>query len=108
MDAHYWGNVKDAMDGTAAGHLFNSDTRMVHANVWRTLHGLELEHVINPRSFYKVRFQYDRTKYRAHPGEMRDTTTVKMVGDVRLDETPLNFAPNQCRRCTEHSPYGRG
>ena len=95
VDAHYWGNVKDAMDGVAAGHLFNSDTRLVHANVWRSLQGLELEHVINPQSFYKIRLQYDRTRYRAHPGQMRDTTTVKVVGDVRVDETRLKFASNK-------------
>ncbi len=95
VNAHYWGNVIDAMDGVAAGHLFNSDTRLVHADVWRSLQGLEFEHVLNKNSFYNIKFQYDRTNYRAHPGEMRDTKTVKIIGDVRLDETPIDFAPNK-------------
>ena len=95
VDVHHWGNVMDAMDGVAAGHLYNSDTRLVNADVWRSLQGLELSHVLNEKSFYEVKLQYDRTKYRAHPGEMRDTTVVKVIGDVRLDETPYNFAPNK-------------
>ena len=95
VDAHSWDNVADAMDGNAAGHLYNSDTRMVHADVYRTLQGLDFEYVLNKNSFFNLNLQYDKTKYIANPGKYRDTTTILVIGGVRLDESPLNFAPNK-------------
>jgi len=95
VNVHSWKNVTDAMDGVAAGHLYNADTRLVHADVYRTMQGLNGEYVINNNSFATLNFQYDRTKYRAHPGKMRDTTTIKVIGNVHLDESPLDFAPNK-------------
>ena len=95
VDAHSWNNVVDAMDGTAAGHLYNADTRMVHADVYRTLQGLDMKYMINKNSFLNVSMQYDRTKFRAHPTDWRDTTTIMIIGGVRLDESPFNFAPNK-------------
>lgn len=95
VDAHSWNNVMDAMDGNAAGHLYNSDTRMVHADVYRTLQGLNFEYVINRNSFFEVGLKYDKTDYRAAPGAWRDTTTIMVIGGVNLDESPLNFAPNK-------------
>jgi len=95
VDAHSWNNVMDAMDGNAAGHLFNADTRMVHADVYRTLQGIDFEYVVNNNSFFNLNLQYDKSKYRAHPGQMRDTTTLMIIGGVRLDESPFNFAANK-------------
>jgi outer membrane receptor protein involved in Fe transport len=95
VDAHYWKNMMDAMDGTAEGHLYNADSRMVLADVFRNIQGLEFEHVINNRSFYELKFQYNRAKYNANPSAWRDSTTVAQIGDVMLNEEPFGFAPNK-------------
>lgn len=95
VDAHSWDNVMDAMDGNAAGHLYNADTRMVHADVYRTLQGFDMEYIVNMNSFFNFSLQYDRTKFRAHPTDWRDTTTILVIGGVRLDESPIGFAPNK-------------
>ena len=106
VDAHSWDNVMDAMDGVAAGHLYNSDTRLVHADVYRTLQGMDLEYVVNNNSFYQLNFQYDKTRYRAQPGPMRDTLTLVVIGGVPLDETPLGFAPNKYKDVLEVDRLG--
>ncbi len=95
VDAHSWDNIMDAMDGTAAGHLYNADTRMDHADIFRTMQGLNFENVINENSFFGLNFQYDKTRYFESPGIWRDTTTLFMIGGVPMDETPIGFAPNK-------------
>jgi len=95
INPHYWENVAYAQDGNANGHLYNSNSRMMETTIWRTIHAVDMTHTLNPSSFYEVKIQYDRTRYRSHPGDMRDRTIVKTVGDVQLDETPIGFSADK-------------
>jgi len=95
INPHYWDNVTDASYGVFNGHLYNADSRVGQATIWRTMHGMDLTHTLNKNSFYEARFQYERTRYREHPGPGRSGAIVATIGEVKLDETPIGFAADK-------------
>lgn len=74
-----------------AGALYYPDA-MVPFNIYRGMGGFAIDHVLSPRTFYRLRISYTRVHNRANgPHRMRDTTTLATFGGFSLDETPLGY-----------------
>ena len=92
VNPHSFDNMAESY---SMSQLYNSDSRMPRTNTWRGVGAIDFTHVLNANSFYEIKFQYDQTRYRVHPGPMRDTTPIKIVGNFGLDETPLGFSADK-------------
>ncbi|NVM57422.1 MAG: TonB-dependent receptor, partial [Desulfobacterales bacterium] len=96
INPHYFDNVAKAMDGLANAHLYNADSRMVETAIQRNTFGFDVRHMLNPSSFYDLKFHYDRVKYNSAPGRWRDSTVVYTTpGGIELDESPVGFCADK-------------
>ena len=75
------------------------DTRIFSTDYWAPtavttyMVGAKLTHLLNPHSFYEVRFNTVASAYDTNPGPPRDETPVVTFGGVGFDEAPFGFQP---------------
>lgn len=61
-------------------------------DVYRTMQGVSLDHVLSPNTFYKLRVSNIHVKNICRgPDAWRDTSTVRYFGNVAVDEQPFGF-----------------
>ena len=53
--------------------------------------GGHFTHMLNDKTFYDLRLQRNTSKYKTGPGDPRDPTILKTVGDLELDEAPFGY-----------------
>jgi len=73
-------------------------------NIYRSMVGLTLDHVISPSTFYNIRISNVHLKNACYgPDFIRDTTAVRSFGNVIVDEAPLGFLV-----ASDYTPSGDG
>jgi len=73
-------------------------------NIYRSMLGLTLDHVISPSTFYNIRISNVHLKNACYgPDFIRDTTAVRSFGNVIVDEAPLGFLV-----ASDYTPSGDG
>lgn len=60
-------------------------------DVTRSLLGATFTHTLNAKTFYEVQLQRTGSAYYVNHGEPRDTSMVKMIGNMRVDEAPWGW-----------------
>lgn len=60
-------------------------------NIYRSTVGLVFTHTLSANTFYEVRGQRNGTSYEYGPGQARDYSAVKKIGELSLDEAPFGF-----------------
>jgi hypothetical protein len=73
-------------------------------NIYRSMVGLTLDHVINPSTYYNIRISNVHLKNACYgPDFIRDTTMVQSFGNVNVDESPFGFLV-----ASNYTPSGDG
>ena len=73
-------------------------------NIYRSMVGLTLDHVISPSTFYNIRISNVHLKNACYgPDFIRDTTAIRSFGNVIVDEAPLGFLV-----ASDYTPSGDG
>ena len=73
-------------------------------NIYRSMVGLTLDHVINPSTYYNIRISNVHLKNACYgPDFIRDTTMVRFFGNVIVDESPFGFLV-----ASNYTPSGDG
>ena len=73
-------------------------------NIYRSMVGLTLDHVINPSTYYNIRISNVHLKNACYgPDFIRDTTMVRSFGNVIVDESPFGFLV-----ASNYTPSGDG
>ena len=73
-------------------------------NIYRSMVGLTLDHMISPSTFYNIRISNVHLKNACYgPDFIRDTTAVRSFGSVIVDEAPLGFLV-----ASDYTPSGDG
>jgi hypothetical protein len=73
-------------------------------NIYRSMVGLTLDHVISPSTFYNIRISNVHLKNACYgPDFIRDTTAIRSFGNVIVDEAPLGFLVT-----SDYTPSGDG
>ena len=73
-------------------------------NIYRSMVGLTLDHVISPSTFYNIRISNVHIKNACYgPVFIRDTTAVRTIGNVIVDEAPFGFLV-----ASDYTPSGDG
>ncbi len=61
-------------------------------DIYRSMVGIAIDHVLSPRTFYNVRISRTRVKNLCTgPDRFRDNTTIRTFGDFAVDETPFGY-----------------
>jgi len=61
-------------------------------DIYRSMIGIGIDHVLSPRTFYNVRVSHTRVKNLCTgPYRFRDNTIIRTFGDFPVDETPLGY-----------------
>ncbi|MEJ2634081.1 MAG: TonB-dependent receptor [Calditrichia bacterium] len=62
------------------------------SNIYRTMFGLKLTHVLNPKTFYEADIQFKRSKYNTFQTGLRDTSLLyEPVPGYFVDEAPYGY-----------------
>ena len=73
-------------------------------NIYRSMVGFTLDHVISPSTFYNIRISNVHLKNACYgPDFIRDTTMVQSFGNVNVDESPFGFLV-----ASNYTPSGDG
>ena len=73
-------------------------------NIYRSMVGLTLDHVISPSTFYNIRISNVHLKNACYgPDFIRDTTAIRSFGNVIVDEAPFGFFV-----ASDYTPSGDG
>jgi len=73
-------------------------------NIYRSMIGLTLDHVISPSTFYNIRISNVHLKNACYgPDFIRDTTAVRSFGNLFVDEAPFGFLVE-----SNYAPSGDG
>ncbi|CAN5818952.1 hypothetical protein BH23ACT11_BH23ACT11_04300 [soil metagenome] len=78
--------------GFIDSRIFSTDY-FTPTNVRTNQIGATFTHMLNPASFYEVRFNRFHSRYDTNPGRARDTTAVAFFGGVGFDEGPFGYFP---------------
>jgi hypothetical protein len=61
-------------------------------DIYRSMEGLSIDHVLSPSTFYNVRISASRVKnFCGGPNQFRDETAIRNFGSTAADETPLGY-----------------
>lgn len=77
-------------DGRGGDEIFANDT-FSKLDITRIGIGGTFTHSLNSNTFYEARLNRMYTDYFSRPGAYRDTTIIKRVGNLGLDETPFGW-----------------
>jgi hypothetical protein len=83
-------NVESGSGGGGIHMWYEGAFNPVTTNQYRT--SLSLNHVVNPTTFYDVRFEYTKFKTTQVPTNYRNLDPAFRTGDVVLDESPRGFS----------------
>jgi len=109
VNPHYWSNSSNTLKGLITWrHLYDTDGRMVNTDITRKTLGLELNHALNQKSFYNLRFHYNGNDYLTGHAAWRDPDTLGWIGDFPITEEPWGFVPDKYKDQLGHHCLGAG
>lgn len=78
--------------GHTAGGVLYSPYALNPFDLYRSMEGFSIDHVLSPGTFYKLTVSHIQTTNSVNgPGHWRDTTTIRMIGNTPVDEAPLGY-----------------
>jgi hypothetical protein len=78
-------------DNIKGSHLYYPSA-LSPFDVYRSMQGISIDHVLSPKTLYNIRISHTRVKNYCNGWDrMRDTTTVRYFGNYAVDEAPYGY-----------------
>ncbi len=85
-------SVADLLNSSNGNSILYTPAYFSPAEIYRSMLGAKLTHVLSDRSYYEVFAQYNSNKYNTHQMPLRDTTKkYEPIPGYKVDESPFGY-----------------